>query len=75
MCIECPLTMSRSSTGFNEPDGPPERAGFWRPATPDELLMRDSFVHLLFFDSTYQGFHGFNIENGFLWQRNSQGRN
>ena len=57
---------------LNEPDGPPERAGFWRPATPDELLMRDSFVHLLFFDSTYQGFRGFNIENGFLWQRNSQ---
>ena len=34
--------------------------------------MRDSFVNLFFFDSHYLGFRGFNVENSFLWSRNSQ---
>ena len=57
---------------FNRPDGPPETLGRFRPSTADQLVMRDSFVNLFFINSQYLGFGGFNIENGFLWARNSQ---
>ena len=57
---------------FNRPDGPPEEAGRWRPATPDLLLMQDSWVNWAFFESTYLGFPQIKIENALLWFRNSQ---
>lgn len=56
----------------NRPDGPPNSEGFRRPATPDLLFMRDSFVNLAFLSTKYLGFQKINIENGFLWSRNSQ---
>jgi hypothetical protein len=57
---------------LNRPDGPPEEAGRFRPATPDLLLMRDSWVSLASIGSNYQGFHNINLENALLWFRNSQ---
>lgn len=57
---------------YNKTDGPPELDGFRRPATPDLLEMRDSFVNLGFIDSEYLGFRGFNLRNSVLWFRNSQ---
>lgn len=57
---------------INRPDGPPEEAGRHRPATPDPLLMRDSWVNLAFIGSKYQGFRNINLENALLWSRNSQ---
>jgi hypothetical protein len=57
---------------YNKTDGPPEQEGFRRPATPDLLAMRDSWVHLAFMDSKYLGFRGFNLETSLLWFRNGQ---
>ena len=57
---------------LNKPDGPPDRAGLYRPATPDPMVMRDSWVNTAFIESQYQGFHNINIYNGMLWSRNSQ---
>ena len=57
---------------YNKTDGPPESAGFRRPATPDPLAMRDSWVNLAFVDTKYLGFAGFNLANSALWSRNSQ---
>ena len=57
---------------YNKTDGPPELDGFRRPATPDLLAMRDSWVHLAFLDSKYLGFRGFNLETSLLWFRNGQ---
>ena len=56
----------------NRPDGPPNSEGFQRPATPDGLLMRDSFVNLAFINGQYLGFRRIHIEHGLLWARNSQ---
>ena len=57
---------------YNRTDGAPDTEGFRRPATPDPLAMRDSWVNLAFFDTRYLGFQGFNVENSLLWFRNSQ---
>jgi hypothetical protein len=57
---------------INRPDTPPEEVGLYRPASPDELLMRDSIVNTLFINSKYLGFENLNIENGLLWIRNNQ---
>jgi hypothetical protein len=57
---------------YNKTDGPPEVAGYLRPATPDPLAMRDSQVSLAFLKSRYLGFRGFNIGNSMLYYRNSQ---
>ena len=69
---QVPLDDIETINWFNRADTPPERAGRFRPATPDQLLMRDSFVNLFFFDSHYLGFRGFKVENSFLWARNNQ---
>ena len=57
---------------LNRPDGPPEHPGFYRPATPDPLLMRDSWVNTFYVDLQYLGFRNVNLNNSFLWVRNSQ---
>jgi hypothetical protein len=57
---------------INKTDGPPEEEGFRRPATPDPLQMRDSWVNTAFLTSKYQGFRDLQLENSALWYRNSQ---
>lgn len=57
---------------YNRTDGGPETEGFRRPATPDPLAMRDSWVHLAFLDTRYLGFEGYNVANSLLWFRNGQ---
>ena len=57
---------------LNKPDGPPEHPGFFRPATPDPLLMRDSWVNTFYVDLQYLGFRNVNLNNSLLWVRNSQ---
>ncbi|MEW6754301.1 MAG: hypothetical protein AB1505_25455, partial [Candidatus Latescibacterota bacterium] len=57
---------------INTPDTPPERAGLYRPATPDPLLMRDSWVHTGFVDSRYAGFQDIELLTSLLWVRNQQ---
>jgi len=69
---QVPLDDVATINWFNRPDGPPEEMGFYRPATPDPLLMRDSWVNLAFIDSRYLGFSNINLENSLLWFRNSQ---
>ena len=54
------------------PENFPELPGKYRPATPDLLLMRDSWVHTFFLDSEYVKFRNVNVENSLRWQRNSQ---
>ena len=57
---------------INTPDDFPENPGRWRPATPDPLLMRDSWVNTLFIESKVEKIRDLNIENSILWMRNSQ---
>ncbi|MEE2659866.1 MAG: hypothetical protein VX733_15265 [Candidatus Latescibacterota bacterium] len=59
---------------LNTPDGSPEIASVerFRPATPDPLQMRDSFVSTIYLDSKCEGWRNITIENAFLWLRNSQ---
>ena len=57
---------------INQPDSPPWSAGLHRPATPDSLFMRDSWVSTGFAESVYRGFGNFEIENSVLWVRNAQ---
>lgn len=59
---------------LNKPDGPPERAGFVRPATPDELRMRDSVVLTSFVDTEWQAPRDVRLSNSLLWFRNDQAR-
>ena len=57
---------------LNKPDHHPGFGGRFRPATPDPLLMRDSWVHTAYVDGRYVKWRGMNIRNAFLWTRNSQ---
>ena len=56
---------------LNKPDNHPGVAGRYRPATPDPLLMRDSWVNTAYFDFRYLKFANINVRNAFLWTRNS----
>ena len=57
---------------LNKPDNHPGVPGRYRPATPDPLLMRDSWVHTAYLDFRYIKFANTNIRNAVLWTRNSQ---
>lgn len=57
---------------LNWPDNFPEVAGRFRPATPDPMLMRDSWVNTLFVDHRFQGIEHVNVSNSLLLLRNSQ---
>ena len=57
---------------LNKPDGAPEYPGRFRPATPDLLLMQDSWVNTFYIDSQYLGFSNINLSNSLMWMRNSQ---
>jgi hypothetical protein len=57
---------------INRPDSAPGSAGFFRPATPDPLLMRDSWVSSAFVETRYRGLKNLNIYNAAMWMRNSQ---
>ena len=56
---------------MNKPDNHPGVAGRYRPATPDPLLMRDSWVNTAYLDFRYLKFANINVRNAFLWTRNS----
>jgi hypothetical protein len=57
---------------LNKPDTHPGEAGRYRPATPDPLLMRDSWVHTAYIDAKYLKLANTNIRNAVLWTRNGQ---
>ena len=57
---------------LNKPDNHPGVAGRFRPATPDLLQMRDSWVHTAYFDMDYVKWDNVYIRNAVLWTRNSQ---
>jgi hypothetical protein len=53
-------------------DGPPGRPGRDRPATPDPLHMRNSFVNTLHLDTALRRWDNLNIENSMLLVGNGQ---
>ena len=57
---------------INQPDGPPWSPGLHRPATPDSLFMRDSWVSTAFVETRYRAVGNLIVETAFLWRRNSQ---
>ena len=57
---------------INQPDGPPWSPGLHRPATPDSLFMRDSWVSTGYAQTVYRGLGGFEVENSALWMRNAR---
>ena len=57
---------------LNKPDGSPDRAGLYRPATPDILTERNSLVQTLYINTKYLWHHQTNLSNGLVWFRNSQ---
>ncbi|MBT7861212.1 MAG: hypothetical protein HN712_12900 [Gemmatimonadetes bacterium] len=57
---------------LNWPDHFPDVAGRFRPATPDPMLMRDSWVSTVFIDHRYQGIDHLSLSNSVVWVRNSQ---
>ncbi len=56
---------------LNKPDHHPDVAGRYRPATPDPLLMRDSWVNTAYIDVDYLKLSNMRIHNALLWTRNS----
>ncbi len=56
---------------LNKPDHHPDVAGRYRPATPDPLLMRDSWVNTAYIDADYLKIANMRIHNALLWTRNS----
>ena len=57
---------------LNKPDTHPGLPGRYRPATPDPLLMQDSFVSTAFLKTDYTKFVNTTISNSALWIRNEQ---
>ena len=57
---------------LNKPDTHPGEAGRFRPATPDPLLMRDSWVNTAYVDAKYLKIANTHIRNAVLWTRNNQ---
>ncbi len=53
-------------------DGPPGIPGRERPATPDPLLMRDSWVNTVYLNTRVGRLENLNIQNSFLLIRNNQ---
>lgn len=58
---------------LDKPDASPDQAGLYRPATPDLLTMRDSWVSTFYINTKYKWRHRFNLTNGMVWFRNRQG--
>lgn len=57
---------------LDKPDTPPELAGLYRPATPDLLTMRDSWVSTFYVNTKFKWRRRTNLANGLVWSRNSQ---
>ena len=57
---------------LNKPDTHPGLPGRFRPATPDPLLMQDSFVATAFLKTDYIKIANTTISNSALWVRNEQ---
>ena len=53
-------------------DGPPGIAGRQRPATPDPLSMRDSWVNTVYLNTWIMRLENLNVQNSFLLRRNNQ---
>ena len=57
---------------LNWPDHFPDVSGRFRPATPDPMLMRDSWVSTVFIEQRYLGIAHLQVANSVIYMRNSQ---